>query len=91
MRWLVPLFVLSLVYGATVKRECSVSDFVNIAYSNHNPKERHDRIVEWLDDSGQVCTKEQLGLIYANLATVMGSSDTMRVRVKIEQLYERAK
>ena len=91
MRWLIPLFVLSLVYGATVKRECSVSEFVNIAYSSHNPKERYERIVEWLDDSGQVCTKEQLGLIYANLATIMGSSDTMRVRVKIEQLYERAK
>lgn len=91
MRWLIPLFVLSLVYGATVKRECSVSEFVNIAYSNHNPKERYERIVEWLDDSGQVCTKEQLGLIYANLATIMGSSDTMRIRVKIEQLYERAK
>jgi hypothetical protein len=91
VRWLIPLFILSLVYGATIKRECSVSDFVNIAYSNHDPKERHDRIIEWLDNSGQICTKEQLALIYANLATVMGSSDTMRIRVKIEQLYERAK
>jgi hypothetical protein len=79
------------VYGATIKRECSVSDFVNIAYSNNDPKERHDRIVEWLDDSGQVCTKEQLVLIYNNLSTVMGSSDTMRIRTKIEKLYERAK
>lgn len=91
MRWLIPLFVLSLVYGATVKRECSVSDFVNIAYSNHNPKERHDRIIEWLDDSGQVCTKEQLALIYANLAQVLGVADTVKIRAKIEQLYERAK
>ena len=91
MRWLIPLFILSLVYGATIKRECSVSDFVNIAYSTHNPKERHDRIVEWLDDSGQVCTKEQLVLIYTNLAQVLGVSDTMRVRTKIEKLYERAK
>lgn len=91
MRWLIPIALLSFVYGATVKRECSVSDFVNIAYSTQDPKERHDRIVEWLDDSGQVCTKQQLGLIYNNLSTVMGSSDTMRVRTKIEKLYERAK
>ena len=91
MRWLVPIVLLSFVYGATIKRECSVSDFVNIAYSNHNPKERHDRIIEWLDDSGQVCTKDQLVLIYTNLPTLMGVSDTMRVRTKIEKLYERAK
>lgn len=91
MRWLIPLFVLSLVYGATVKRECSVSEFVNLAYSNTDPKEKHDRILEWLDSSGPVCTKDQLGLIYANLATLMGTSDSMRVRVKIEQLWEKAK
>lgn len=91
MRWLIPLFILSLVYGATVKRECSVSDFVNIAYSNNDPKERRDRILEWLGDSGQVCTKEQLVLIYANLAQVLGSADTMQIRAKIEQIYERAK
>jgi hypothetical protein len=91
MRWLLLFVCASLVYGATQKRECSVSDFVNIAYSNNNPKERHDRIVEWLDDSGQVCTKEQLGLIYTNLAQVLGVSDTMRIRTKIEKLYERAK
>lgn len=91
MRWLVPIALLSFVYGATIKRECSASDFVNIAYSTQDPKERHDRIVEWLDDSGQVCTKEQLVLIYTNLAQVLGVADTMRVRTKIEKLYERAK
>lgn len=90
MRWLL-LLSLSLVYGATVKRECSISDFVSIAYSVHDSKERHDRILEWLDDSGQVCTKEQLALVYANLATVMGASDSVRIRAKIEKLYERAK
>jgi hypothetical protein len=91
MRWLLIFVCASLVYGATQKRECSVSDFVNIAYSNNHPKERHDRIVEWLDDSGQVCTKEQLGLIYTNLAQILGVSDTTHIRTKIEKLYERAK
>ena len=91
MRWFPLLLIAALVYGATAKRECSVSEFVNIAYSNHDTKERHDRIIEWLDDSGQVCTKEQLGLIYANLAQVLGAADSMKIRAKIEQLHERAK
>ena len=91
MRWLIPIALLSFVYGATVKRECSVSEFVNIAYSSHDPKERTSKILDWLDESGPVCTKEQLTLIYANMATIMGSADNMKIRSKIEQLYERAK
>jgi len=91
VRWLIPLFILSLVYGATAKRECSVSEFVNIGYSSHDPKERMDRILGWLEESGPVCSKEQLTLIYANLATIMGTADSIKIRSKIEQLYERAK
>lgn len=91
MRWLIPLFILSLVYGATVKRECSVSEFVNIGYSNHDPKERADRAWEWLDESGPACTKEQLTLIYSNLGGILGNADSIKIRSRIEQLYERAK
>ena len=91
MRWLIPLFILSLVYGATVKRECSVSEFVNIGYSNHNPKERADKIWEWLMDSGPICTKEQLTLLYSNLGGILGTADSIKIRSRIEQLYERAK
>jgi hypothetical protein len=90
VRWLIPLFILSLVYGATAKRECSVSEFVNIAYSNHVPKERMEKIWGWLEESGPVCSKDQLALIYANLGNILGNADSMKVRSKIEQLYERA-
>ena len=90
MRWLIPLFILSLVYGATAKRECSVSEFVNIAYSNHVPKERMEKIWGWLEESGPICSKDQLALIYANLGNILGNADSMKVRSKIEQLYERA-
>ena len=91
MRWLVPVLVLSLVYGATAKRECSVSDFANIAYSTHDPKERYERLIGWLDESGPSCTKEQLVKIYINMAQAIGTSDNIQIRVKIEKLYERAK
>ena len=91
MRWLIPVILLSFVYGATVRRECSVSEFVNIGYSNHDPKERSSKVWEWLEESGPVCTKELLTLVYANLPTIMGSADSMKIRSRIEQLYERAK
>jgi hypothetical protein len=91
MRGVVIFLVAAFVYGATVKRECSVSDFVNLMYSTNDPKERANKAWEWLDESGSVCTKEQLTLIYSNLATIMGSSDSMKIRSRIEQLWEKAK
>ena len=91
MRWLIPVLVLSLVYGATAKRECSVSEFVEIGYSSHDPKERADKIWGWLEDTGPYCTKEQLALIYNNLATVLGVVDNVKIRSKVERLYEKAK
>ena len=91
MRWLLPILILSLVYGATVKRECSVSEFLNIAYSSHDPKERSGKVWEWLEESGPVCTKEQLTLLYSNLGGILGNADSVKIRSRIEQLYERAK
>ena len=85
------MFVVGVLWGATARKECSVSDFTNIAYSTHNPKERHERIIAWLDDSGSSCTQEQLATIYNNLAQAVGSSDTIAIRTKIEKLYEKAK
>jgi hypothetical protein len=79
------------VYGATIKRECSVSDFVELGYSSHDPKERAERAWAWLEEAGPYCTKEQLALIYNNLATVLGVVDNVKIRSKIEKLYEKAK
>ena len=91
MRGFVIFLIAAFVYGATVKRECSVSEFVNLMYSTNDPKERANKAWEWLDESGPACTKKQLTLIYSNLATIMGSSDSMKIRARIEQLHERAK
>ena len=85
------VFVGGILWGATSKKECSVSDFANIAYSTHDPKESHERLIGWLDESGPVCTKEQLVKIYINLAQAVGTADTIAIRTKIDKLYERAK
>ena len=91
MRGLVIFLIAAFVYGATIKRECSVSYFVNLMYSNNDPKERASKAWDWLEESGPICNKQQLTLIYANLPTLMGSSDSMKIRARIEQLHERAK
>jgi hypothetical protein len=90
VRWLL-LLSLSLVYGATAKRECSTAEFAAIGYTVHDPRERAEKIWTWLEESGPVCTRAQLTMVYVNAATVMGTADSMRVRARIEQLWEKAK
>jgi hypothetical protein len=90
MKWFFALFLLSVVSAATVRPECSISDFVNIA-STTNPKERNEKILDWLNESGPYCSKENLGIIYNNLAQTLGTIDSVKIRTKIEKLYERAK
>lgn len=91
MRWLLLIVCASLVAAPAQKRECSVAEWALVGYENHDPKERADKLWQWLTDYGPVCTREQLTVIYINLPTVMGTADSMRVRAKIEQLWEKAK
>lgn len=92
MKWVVILLLLvAPIYGATPKLVCSVSDFVEIAYIYHDPKERKEKTEQWLNQYGEYCSKEQLLIVYNRLASSLGTSDTMRIRTKIELLYERIK
>lgn len=92
MKWVVILLLLvAPIYGATPKPTCSVSDFVEIAYSYHDPQERKEKIEQWVNQYGEYCSKEQLLLVYNGLANSLGTSDTMKIRTKIELLYERIK
>jgi hypothetical protein len=92
MRWILILVILvAPIYGATTKPVCSVSDFVEIAYSVNDPKERKEKVEQWINQYGEYCSKEQLLMVYNGLASSLGTSDTMRIRTKIELLYERIK
>lgn len=83
--------LVTLVYGATPKPTCSVSDFANVAYSTNDPKERKEKTEKWLDKYGMFCSKDQLTTIYNGLAMSLGTSDNISIRTKIEMLYERIK
>jgi hypothetical protein len=92
MRWLVILLILvAPIYGAIPKPICSASNFSEIAYSYHDPQERKEKIEQWINQYGEYCSKEQLLIIYNGLASSLGTSDTIRIRTKIELLYERVK
>jgi hypothetical protein len=85
------LLVLLCCFVLAKDRSCNVVEFERIGYEVHTPIERQRQVLQWLDTEGKLCSKEQLTLVWNELPTVMGAADTMTIRSRIAQLYERAK
>jgi hypothetical protein len=60
---------------------CAVQDLYAIAWSTHNPAERHKAMLEWLDKS--VCSSADYLIIWNALPEWAGTSDSPLLRAKI--------
>jgi len=60
---------------------CAVQDLYVIAWSTHNPAERHKAMLEWLDKS--VCSSDDYVIIWNALPEWAGTSDSPLLRAKI--------
>lgn len=85
------LLTLLCCFVSAGDQRCQIIEFERIGYEVHNPTERKKQVLQWLDTDGKLCSKEQLTLVWNELPTVMGAADTMTIRSRIAQLYERAK
>lgn len=92
----VGLFVLMLwsiaamVHGAHGQQKCSVNEFYGIAWTVHNPSERHQQMLRWLTYSGPSCSTDDLVIIWNNLSEWGGTADSAEMRQKVISLYEKA-
>jgi len=85
MRYLVVVF---LTLTAFAQNGCNVSEFYGLAYTWHNPTERHQNLLRWLHFNGDKCTKEQLTVIWNNLPMWAGTADSSEIRQNIISLYQ---
>ena len=60
---------------------CAVQELYAIAWSTHDPAERHRAMLEWLDKSK--CSADDYVLIWNSLAEWSGTSDSPALRAKI--------
>lgn len=81
--------VAAMVHGAHGQAQCSVAEFYRIAWTLHNPSERHQQLLKWLGNVGPSCTGEDLTIIWNNLGEWAGTSDSAEMRHKILELYGR--
>jgi len=89
MRWLILLLLLGLV-GATSKDLCSVREFYTIAYTVHNPSERHQQMSAWLTKHKSLCKSSDMTVIWNNLSEWAGAADSAELRHKIVIAYKDA-
>ena len=60
---------------------CAVQELYAIAWSTHDPAERHKAMLEWLDKS--VCSSADYVIIWNALPEWAGTSDSPLLRAKI--------
>jgi len=89
VKWFWALLTVFLI-GATAKPGCYLDEFYMIAWTVHNPTERHQMMIQWLDVNGKFCTVEDYSTIWNNVAEWAGTADTPQLRYKITQGFNAA-
>ena len=79
MRWLSICFVL-MIAVAVAKQGCGVSDLYHIAYTVHDPTERHKEMVAWLMRNQNQCRSQDYVVIWNNMSEWAGSADSTQLR-----------
>ena len=87
MRYLL-VVLMTLTFIASAQNGCNVQDFYGLAWTWHNPSERHFNLLRWLHFNGDKCNKEQLIVIWNNLPEWAGTADSAEIRQKITSLYQ---
>ena len=69
---------------------CSVREFYGIAYSIHNPSERHYQMSIWLTNHQYLCKSTDMVVIWNNLSEWAGAADSAELRHKVIMAYKNA-
>jgi hypothetical protein len=89
MKWVVAaLLIVSLLVSA--EDRCSVREFYGIAYTIHNPSERHQQMSIWLTNHENICSSKDMVVIWNNLSEWAGAADGAELRHKVIRAYKRA-
>ena len=89
MKWLIAV-VLILSLHSTGQDLCSVREFYGIAYTVHNPSERHQQMSVWLTNHQKLCKSSDMVVIWNNLSEWAGTADSAELRHKIIIAYKNA-
>lgn len=89
MKWIL-LAILLLTLASSAEDKCSVREFYGIAYTVHNPTERHKQMSSWLDKHKGLCSSGDMVVIWNNLSEWAGTADSVELRQKVIHEYKDA-
>jgi len=89
MKWIASAILL-LALASSAEDKCSVREFYSIAYTLHNPTERHMQMSRWLTNHKDLCSSKDMVVIWNNLSEWAGAADSAEIRHKIVQGYKDA-
>lgn len=75
------LLAVSLLVFA--QNRCRVEEFYTLAWTVHDPSERHRLMLAWLNMNSAYCRPDDYVVIYNNLAEWAGTADTPLLRYKV--------
>jgi hypothetical protein len=89
VKWILLLCTACFIV-ALAKEGCLIDEFYLIAWTVHNPSDRHKMMLQWLDVNGKFCSADDYATIWNNVAEWGGTADTPVLRHKIIQGFNAA-
>ena len=77
------LALLAAAFLVSAQSRCQVEEFYFLAWTTHNPAERHRVLLSWLERNTFLCRPDDYVVIYNNLAEWAGTADTPLLRYKV--------
>lgn len=68
---------------------CVIAEFRYIALTTHDPTERQNKIIDWLNRNGASCTPVQMSILISSKAALLGTSDSVVLGAVIDSIMEK--
>jgi len=68
---------------------CVIAEFRRIALTHHDPQERQDKVIAWLQKHGPSCSPAQMSILISSRASLMGTADTSTLSSAFDAVMEK--
>jgi len=68
---------------------CVIAEFRQVALMNHDPQERQNKAIEWLQKNGGNCSPMQMSILISSKASLLGTSDSVTLGAVMDAIVEK--
>ena len=68
---------------------CLIAEFRLMALTTHDPQERQNKSIEWLQQNNANCSLMQLSILHSSKAALMGTADSMVLSAVFDTIMEK--